>query len=275
MPVRQGDPLSPLLFVLAANFLQTIANKAWQLGVLKHPLSETFGGDYPLIQYVDDTLVILPADARILFNFKGLLRSFFDCSGIHVNFSKTFLVPINVNPEHTQHLANTFGCKVECMPFTYLGLPLGTTRPSIQDFNPLMCRIERRISGFSRMLSYQGRLILVNSVLSALPTFYMCSLQIPPETIKQIDRYRKHCLWSGGDINRKGTCLVAWEAACRSKDEEGLEIIDIKSQNTALLLKHLDKFYNHVDIPWVKLTWNKLYANNHIPPHAKTPSGSL
>lgn len=68
---------------------------------------------------------------------------------------------------------------------------------------------------------------------------------------------------------------VAWETACRSKDEGGLGIIDIKSQNTALLLKHLHKFYNHADIPWVKLTWNKLYANNFIPPHAKTPSGSF
>lgn len=125
------------------------------------------------------------------------------------------------------------------------------------------------------MLSYHGRLILVNSVLSALPTFYMCSLQLPPQIIKQIDRYRKHCLWSGGDINRKGTCLAAWETACRTKKEGGLGIIDIKSQNSALLLKHLDSFYNHADIPWVKLTWNKLYANTHIPPHAKSPTGSF
>lgn len=138
-------PLSPLLFVLAADFLQTIVNKAWEIGVLKHPLSETFGGDFPLIQYADDTLVILPADARILFNFKGLLRSFSYSSGLHVNFNKTFLVPINISPETTVHLANTFGCKVEAMPFTYLGLPFGTTRPTIQDFSPLTCRIERRI----------------------------------------------------------------------------------------------------------------------------------
>jgi len=41
--VRQGDPLSPLLIVLAADLLQSIVNKAWQAGVLKHPLADDFG----------------------------------------------------------------------------------------------------------------------------------------------------------------------------------------------------------------------------------------
>jgi hypothetical protein len=54
----QGDPLSPLLFVLAADLLQSVVNKVWQSGVLKHPLSENFGGDFPIIQYADDTLLV-------------------------------------------------------------------------------------------------------------------------------------------------------------------------------------------------------------------------
>ena len=58
---------------LAADFLRTIVNKAWQMGVMQQPLSEDFGGDYPTVQYADDTLLILPAKARVLFNFKGLL----------------------------------------------------------------------------------------------------------------------------------------------------------------------------------------------------------
>jgi hypothetical protein len=37
----------------------------------------------------------------------------------------------------------------------------------------------------------------------------------------------------------------------------------------------LDKFYNNADIPWVKLTWSKLYSNTNIPPHARCPVGSF
>jgi len=116
--VRQGDPLSPLLFVLAADLLQSVINKAWQNGVIKHPLSDDFGGDFPIIQYADDTLLILPCDGRSLFNLKGLLRPFSDSTGLHVNFEKSFLVPINISEDRAVHLARTFGCKVGTMPFT-------------------------------------------------------------------------------------------------------------------------------------------------------------
>jgi hypothetical protein len=154
------------------------------------------------------------------------------------------------------------------MPFTYLGLPLGTTKPSILEFSPMLTRIENRLSVVSKFLSYHGRLTLVNLVMTALPTFYMCTLQLPPQIIKKIDGHRKKCLWSGGDINRKGNCLVAWEDAYRPKPEGGLGIIDLKTQNSSLLLKFMDKFYNHADLPWVHLTWEKMYRNHQTPPQA-------
>lgn len=49
----------------------------------------------------------------------------------------------------------------------------------------------------------------------------------------------------------------------------------MKTQNTALLLKYLDKFYNSANLPWVKLTWDKLYANTQIPPQARAPTRSF
>jgi hypothetical protein len=57
--VRQGDPLSPLLFVLAADFLQTLINKAKDMDLLKLPIPLTFTSDFPIIQYADDTLIIM------------------------------------------------------------------------------------------------------------------------------------------------------------------------------------------------------------------------
>ena len=138
----------------------------------------------------------------------------------------------------------------------------------------MMTRIENRLSVVSKFLSYHGRLTLVNSVFSALPTFYMCSLKIPPQVIKKIYIFKKHCLWSKGDINRRGSCLVAWEIACKPKTQGGLGIIDTKSQNEALLMKFLDIFFNSA-MPWVTFTWTKFYSNTQTPPQAKSPVGSF
>jgi hypothetical protein len=96
-----------------------VVNKAWHVGVLKHPLSENFEDDYPIVQYAYDTLLILPGDAIVLFNLKGLLRTFSDSTSLHVNFGKSFLVPINMTNAKALHLANTFGCQVgKCLSLT-------------------------------------------------------------------------------------------------------------------------------------------------------------
>jgi hypothetical protein len=71
--VRQGDPLSPLLFVLGAELLQSIINKAFRMNILRHPLSKDFDQDYPIIQYAGDTLIVMPAYASQLLTLKGLL----------------------------------------------------------------------------------------------------------------------------------------------------------------------------------------------------------
>jgi hypothetical protein len=97
-------------------------------------------------------------------------------------------VPINTDADKAKHLANTIGCKVGSMPFTYLGLPLGTTHPSVEDFLPLINKIERIMMGFNQLLGYHGRLFLVNSILSALPTFYLCSLKMSINLLEQVDK---------------------------------------------------------------------------------------
>jgi hypothetical protein len=62
--VRQGDPLSPLLFVLATDFLQSMINKAKDMGLLHLPIPMNATTDFPVVQYADDTLIIVEGDAK-------------------------------------------------------------------------------------------------------------------------------------------------------------------------------------------------------------------
>jgi hypothetical protein len=85
--------------------------------------------DFPVIQYADDTLIILEGDPRQLFFLKTLLHNFSESSGLKVNYNKSMMLPINISDERLDHLARTFGCSKGSLPFTYLGLPLGLTNP--------------------------------------------------------------------------------------------------------------------------------------------------
>ena len=114
--LRQGDPLSPLLFVLAADLLQSILNKAMHLSLLTSPLQVESCPDFPIVQYADDTLVLLQADAKQLHCLKELLNTFADATGLKVNYNKSSLIPINVSEDKVEILTNTFHCKRESFP---------------------------------------------------------------------------------------------------------------------------------------------------------------
>lgn len=130
-------------------------------------------------------------------------------SGLRVNYSKSSIIPINVDEARIRILARTFNCKIGSLPFTYLGLPLGTSQPKIQDCLPLINRIQKRLSSITRLLSLGGKLQMVNSVLSSLPTYYMCSIKLPIGVVKQIDKFRWNYLWRGSDLNSNKPSL-AW-----------------------------------------------------------------
>jgi hypothetical protein len=169
-------------------------------------------------------------------------------------------------------LANTFGCSKGSFPFTHLGLPLGLTKPKVEDFLTLVNKYERRLACASSFLSQAGQLELTNAVIIALPTFHLCALALPKGVLKQIDKFRKHFLWRGSDLNSRKPSKAAWEMVCKPKEEEGLGVLDLQKQNEALLMKNLYKFLNRRDILWVTMVWKKHYPNGKLPGNTKKGS---
>jgi hypothetical protein len=138
-----------------------------------------------------------------------------------VNYHNSNIYPINVSQERIDVLAGTFDCQIGSFPFTSLGLPMGTTKPKVEDFLPLVQRIERRLIATSNFVTQAGRVEMMNSVLSALPTFYMGKIKMPPTVIKQIDKYRKQCMWRGLDLNAKNPTISCMEACYKTKEARG------------------------------------------------------
>jgi hypothetical protein len=137
-------PVIPPAICFSAELLQMLINRASSINLLKAPIPHA-DGEFPIIQYADDTLLLLQADVIKLFFLKALLHSFETSLGLKFNYRKSQLIPINVSQEKTQLLANTLGCQIGSFPFTYLGLPMGTTKPRIEDLTPIMDQVERRL----------------------------------------------------------------------------------------------------------------------------------
>jgi hypothetical protein len=264
--VRQGDPLSPLLFVLAADLLQSILSKAMDQNLISRPI-HCACDDFPVIQYADDTLIILKADAMQLVSLKALLHTFAESTGLKVNYHKSNMIPINMDTEKLNHFAATINCRTGTFPFTYLGLPLCIIKPSMEHFIPIIQRVQSRLGGIADFLNYGGKLQLVKSVLSSLPIFFMGCFDVPITIKDQVVKYMRHCLWrkKNGDVQARGSALISWKKITRPKNQGGLGVLDLDTQNRALLLKNLDKFYNNNDIPWVKLVKGAYYNNGSLP----------
>jgi len=249
--VRQGDPLSPIIFVFAANLLQSAINDAYRRGLIHLPFPCNGQMDYPIVQYADDTLLLMPACPRQATIIKSILTDYAQSISPKINFQKSTLIPINLVAElPTSRLF--FGCSIGSMPFTYLGLPLGTSHPIIQDFMPLVSSVEWNISSTLSLMSYAGKLTLLNTTVTSLLIYAMCTVKFPPKLLEMLDKIRRRCLWIKktyqGD---KCNSLAAWEMVCKPKNKGGLGVINLMIQNEALLMKFLHKFYNKMDIPSV------------------------
>jgi hypothetical protein len=93
----------------------------------------------------------------------------------------------------------------------------------------------------------------------------MGTLKLPKGVIRQLDKFRKHSLWRGADLNSKKPCKVAWPLVCLPKKEGGLGVVNLFTHNEAMLLKFLHKFFSRADIPWVQLVWESYYRNGKLP----------
>jgi hypothetical protein len=149
--------------------------KAYANGLLLHPLEN--GASLPVVQYADDTLLILHGTMEQAIMVKTLLDTFALFSGLKINFQKSTFVPMHMTHQDAQAIAETLGCPISDLPCTYLGLPLSMCKISRTNLQPVIQRIDKRLPGWiPRMLGSGGRVQMINSVLSAIPNFFMACI---------------------------------------------------------------------------------------------------
>ncbi len=202
------------------------------------------------LQFADDLLLFFDGNARSAKVIKLVLDAFAAASSLRINFAKSAIIPMNLDPTYATGLAECFGCPVAAFPIKYLGLPLSPKALRRADYLPLIEKLDSRLAGWKGLLlSRAGRLTLLNSVLSSIPAFFFSAFRIPTCVLNAMDKIRRGFFWRGKVLTNGFHCLVNWEHVCRPKDLGGLGIRKLKEMNSSLLMKSFWSFYKDTSRP--------------------------
>jgi mannosylglycoprotein endo-beta-mannosidase len=247
--LRQGDTLSPQLFILVMEVLHFALEKATQQGNLA--LLATSGLRQRTSIYADDVVAFLRPNVGDLRCFAAIIDDFGAASGLRTNLSKCSAHLIRCPVETSTLVDLELGCPMLPFPLRYLGLPLGLRRPTAAQLQYLVDAVANRLPGWrASMLNRAGHLELVRSTLAVIPIFALMSLDIQIENLLAIEKILRGFLWKGRRDAHGGHCLVAWDRVCMPKELGGLGIINLRKMNLALRVRWLWLSRVEASRPW-------------------------
>ncbi|GKD64970.1 putative RNA-directed DNA polymerase, eukaryota, reverse transcriptase zinc-binding domain protein [Tanacetum coccineum] len=123
--LRQGDPMSPFLFILDKEGLHAMVSKAVNTGLFKGASIGHGNINVSHLLYDDDAIFVGEWSHSNAYNLICLLRCFYMVSGLKINVHKSKLSGVNVPNEDVSNMALVLGCEVAKLPMMYLGVPVG------------------------------------------------------------------------------------------------------------------------------------------------------
>ena len=204
--LRLGDPLSPMLFILAMEPLHRLLELATSNGSLT-PIAHRCA-KLRISMYADDAAIFLNLVMEEVRELASLLSTFGLASGLVVNINKSACFPIRCEDLDVPHIMQFFNCSIKSFPCTYLGLPLHFRKLGRVEVQPLIEKVAARLPGWKgRLLNKAGRLRLVNAVLTSIPVHFLSVFALKKWALKWIDRVRRSFLWKGAVDANGGTLL--------------------------------------------------------------------
>ncbi|CAN1334813.1 Transposon TX1 uncharacterized 149 kDa protein [Linum perenne] len=235
--LRQGDPLSPLLFVIVMEVLHCLSSRGASAGYVPlHPRCRKMGITH--LCFADDLLFFTNGTAFGVQQVLGTLNAFYAVTGLGVNPMKSSLFcSASIQAAEKERMKAATGFRIESLPVTYLGVPLISSKLRAVDCKKLVEKITKRISGWqANILSQAGKLQLVKDVINSMTTYWMNIFNLPQGVIKDIEKKCSDFLW-GVSPNGAKKARVAWKTVAKPYDEGGANAIQLKIWNTVCIAR--------------------------------------
>jgi hypothetical protein len=236
--IRQGDPISPYLFVLCMDKLSHLISHAVSDGEWKTLRAGKDGPFVSHLMFADDLLLFGEATEKQINCVLRILGLFCSMSGQQVSQEKTSIL-FSKNVEHAmkERLIQLSGFRETNVIGKYLGVPLTGKAPRKEDYSYIIEQISTKLMAWkANQLSFAGRVTLAKSVLQAIPIYPMMTAVIPKVCIEKIHQIQRKFIW-GETENNKRYHAVRWNKVTLPKDSGGLGLRRLDTMNKACIGK--------------------------------------
>ncbi|XP_027156321.1 uncharacterized protein LOC113757111 [Coffea eugenioides] len=238
--IRQGDPLSPYLFLLCSEGLSSLLHTATEEKRIMGLKISRLGPTVSHLFFADDSLIFCKADPKNAAELRRILQVYEKGTGQMVNLEKSSVFfSKNVDQQLQLATSQALGDIQIVNKGRYLGLPMVVTRSKHQLFGYIKDNIQHRLQRWkNKLLSAAGKEVMLKAVAYALPTYTMSCFKIPKRMCKDINSIVANYWW--GEANgRNKMHWSSWSNISRDRKSGGLGFKDLEAFNIALLGKQV------------------------------------
>ncbi|OMO96399.1 reverse transcriptase [Corchorus capsularis] len=236
--IRQGDPLSPYLFLFCMEGLSCLLQRA-ELNDRIHGVAVSrYAPRISHLFFADDSLLFLRASSEECDVVLDLLRQFELASGQQVNIDKSAVMfSCNTPGDLQEIIMHHLGIQKVLDRDRYLGLPIMIGRSKSVEFHLIKDRLWKQLRSWSgKLLSIAGKAVMIQSIAQAIPTYLRSCFRFPKTFLYELNMLIAKFWWGSTDSRNK-IHWKAWDSLCTSKLDGGLGFRDFESFNMALLAK--------------------------------------